>query len=125
MSVLYFEKVRERISELRWLIKRESTEVEWDEDADVGMIGGNIIFKDDSVLHFKEVILGGERHYRYHYMNNADTLICRWDTAPHHREVNSFPFHIHLPHGVEESKEIDLIFALNKIEQLVVESIDL
>ena len=125
MSVLYFERVRERISELRWLIKRESVDVEWDEDADVGMIGGNIIFKDGSVLHFKEVILGGERHYRYHYMNDEDILICRWDTAPHHREVSSFPFHIHFPHGVEESKEIDLIFALNKIEQLVVEHIDL
>jgi len=59
-------------------------------------------------------------------MNDADILICRWDTAPHHREVSSFPFHIHLPHGrgVEESEEIDLIFALNKIEQLVVERID-
>jgi len=125
MSELYFERVRERISGLRWLIKRESVDVEWDEDADVGMIGGNIIFKDGSVLHFKEVILGGERHYRYHYMNDEDTLICRWDTAPHHKEVSSFPFHIHLPHGVAESEEIDLIFALNKIEQLVVEHIDL
>jgi hypothetical protein len=31
MSLLYFERVRERISELRWLIKRENTDVEWDE----------------------------------------------------------------------------------------------
>ena len=42
----YFEKVRERIVRLKWLFEREAIEIKYDEDADVGMIGGSLHFKD-------------------------------------------------------------------------------
>jgi len=44
MTIHYFEKVKKRIAKLEWLIDREGIEIEYDEDADVGIIGGNITF---------------------------------------------------------------------------------
>ena len=34
-------------------------------------------------------------------MDPANQLIARWDSAPHHREVATFPYHKHTPLGVE------------------------
>ena len=58
MTIHYFEKIKKRIAKLEWLIEQESIDTEYDEDADIGNIGGNIVFKDGSVLHFKEIFLG-------------------------------------------------------------------
>ena len=52
MTIRYFEKIKKRIEKLEWLIERESIYTEYDEDADIGNIGGSIVFKDGSVLHF-------------------------------------------------------------------------
>ena len=124
MSAEYFERVRKRLSDLQWLIKRERIDVEWDEDANVGMVGGRIRFMDGSIFHFRDVILGEERHYRYHYMDEENSLIYRWDTAPHHKEVDTFPYHLHLPDGVKACEEVDLIDALDEIERNIVERIE-
>src|ERR1043166_2267727 len=31
--------------------------------------------------------------YRLHWQEKNGTLIQRWDTAPHHSELTSFPYH--------------------------------
>ncbi|MFO7972114.1 MAG: hypothetical protein R6U40_10225 [Desulfobacterales bacterium] len=66
MTIRYFKKVRNRIEKLEWLIKQVGIDTEYDEDADAGIIGGSITFKDGSIFHFKEVLLGENRHYRFH-----------------------------------------------------------
>lgn len=55
MIVRYFKKIKNRIEKLEWLIERVSIDTEYDEDADAGIIGGSITFKDGSIFHFKEV----------------------------------------------------------------------
>ncbi|MCK4389805.1 MAG: hypothetical protein KAV83_06170 [Desulfobacterales bacterium] len=40
MTIRYFEKIKKRIGKLEWLIKRVSIDTEYDEDTDVGIIGG-------------------------------------------------------------------------------------
>jgi len=120
MTVRYFETVKKRIARLEWLIERQSIDTEYDEDADVGVISGNITFKDGSVFHFKDVLLGKSRQYRFHYMDERRNLICRWDTAPHHKELKTFPYHIHLPDGVKESRLVKLIDVLDEIESIVI-----
>lgn len=77
MTVRYFETVKKRIGRLEWLIERQSIDTEYDEDADVGVISGNITFKDGSVFQFKDVLLGKSRQYRFHYMDERSNLICR------------------------------------------------
>ena len=120
MTIRYFEKIKKRIAKLEWLIERESIDTEYDEDADVGIISGSINFKDGSAFHFKEVFLEKSRQYRYHYMDERNNLVSRWDTAPHHKELKSFPYHIHLPDGVKESKPVKLIDVLDEIESIVI-----
>lgn len=120
MTVRYFETIKKRIAKLEWLIERESIDTEYDEDADVGIIGGSLTFKDGSIFHFKDILLGKNRQYRFHYMDERNNLICRWDTAPHHKELKTFPYHVHLADGVKESRPVKLIDALDEIESIVI-----
>lgn len=124
MTIHYFEKIKKRIAKLEWLIERESIDTEYDEDADIGNIGGNIVFKDGSVLHFKEIFFGEKRQYRFHYMDERNNLISRWDNAPHHKVLRTFPHHVHLPDGVKENKPVKLIDVLDKIEDIVTERLE-
>lgn len=124
MSTRYFERIKKRIAKLEWLIERESIETEYDEDADVGIISGSITFKDSSVFHFKEVLLGKSRQYRFHYMDERNNLISRWDSAPHHKELKTFPYHIHLPDAVKESGPVKLIGVLDEIESIIISRLD-
>ena len=125
MTILYFKKIINRINRLEWLTERVSIETEYDEDADAGILGGSITFKDGSIFHFKEVILGERRHYRFHHMDARNNLISRWDTAPHYRDLKTFPYHVHLPDGVKESVPVTLIDVLDKIEDFVVARLEI
>lgn len=33
--------------------------------------------------------------YRYHWQDQHSRLIKRWDNAPHHRNMKTFPHHVH------------------------------
>jgi len=124
MILSYFKKVRAKIQKLEWLISFVSIATEYDDDAESGIISGSITFKDRSVFHFKEIFIGKIRHYRFHYMDEKKQLICRWDTAPHHRNLKTFPYHIHLPEGVKESNSVSLVVVLDKIKELVVSGLE-
>ena len=124
MTIRCFKKIKNRIRKLEWLTERVSIETEYDEDADVGIIGGSITFKDGSIFYFKEVLLEKKVHYRFHYTDNKDNLIFRWDTAPHHKGLKTFPYHVHLPEGVKESKKVTLIGVLDRIEDVVIAELE-
>ena len=124
MTIRYFENIKNRITKLEWLIERKSIDTEYDEDADTGYIGGYINFKDGSVFYFKEVLFGKSRHYRFHYMDEKENLISRWDTAPHHKDLKTFPYHIHLPDGVKECKAVTLNEVLGRIESIIIDRLE-
>lgn len=46
-------------------------------------------------------------------------LIVRWDSAPHHKELASFPFHKHTGHSAEAHKPMTLLEALDEIVRLL------
>lgn len=56
-----------------------------------------IFFRDDS---FMDVWISGE-NYSYHWQNSEEVI--RFDNAPHHEELNTFPDHLHIGEEVEES----------------------
>ncbi len=35
------------------------------------------------------------KKYRYHWQSHDGQLIKRWDNAPHHPEIDTFPHHLH------------------------------
>ena len=52
--------------------------------------------------------------YRYHFQDQHNNLIFRYDNTPHFPDLKSFPHHKHLSNKVEES---GMPFILNVIEE--------
>ena len=88
-----------------------------------GRLAGRLRFPDGSLLEFvEEVRPKGKRgvektHYTYHYQRADGTSVFRYDNAPHHREVKSFPHHKHLGRRVESAHAPDLHEVLQEIDR--------
>lgn len=50
--------------------------------------------------------------YSYHWQTRDGILIKRWDNAPHHQELSTFPDHLHDGEQVKESKPASLAIVL-------------
>jgi hypothetical protein len=61
--------------------------------------------------------------YRHHWQDRAGRLIKRWDNAPHHPDVSSFPHHLH--DGAEEQVVAHAPVDALHILTLVIQSIEL
>jgi hypothetical protein len=89
-----------------------------------GSIKGLLRFSDHSQLIFSEAVqwhnqqLLKER-YVYHYQNANGELIFRYDNAPHHPTVVTFPHHKHVGMKVEPASAPDLSEVLKEIELLI------
>lgn len=83
-----------------------------------GMVSGKITFENGSSLDFLEVI-DIEREtklkYRYHFMSKLNKLIFRYDNAPHHPHIESFPHHKHIAKSIKKSAEPSLYDVLLEI----------
>jgi len=60
--------------------------------------------------------------YSFHWQRADGSLVRRWDNAPHHREIATFPHHVHegdedhvLPH-----RAVDVFWVLRVIENELV-----
>ena len=53
--------------------------------------------------------------YRYHVMDTKKEFVIRWDNAPHHSEIPSFPHHFHVKNEIHETKQ----YSLQKILSLI------
>jgi len=88
-----------------------------------GTIDGEVFFTDESKLDFLEAVNTNKQDkekYSYHYMNNKNELIFRYDNAKHHRQIKSFPHHKHTSKGVIESSEAKIEKVLNEIENHII-----
>lgn len=71
---------------------------------------------DNSVLHIKIYLSDKEYNYSFHWQKETGELIIRWDNAPHHQEIKTFPHHMHIREGVKESYSIMLNDILKDIK---------
>ncbi|MBE9174410.1 hypothetical protein IQ225_02110 [Synechocystis salina LEGE 06155] len=69
------------------------------------IINKAIIIKDDR-LDFLD--------YRYHFQNEDNNLIFRYDSTPHFPALPTFPHHKHLPNEVIACEMPDLIQVINE-----------
>ncbi len=93
-------------------------------DLDRGYVKATVTFADNSELHLFEyvVIEEGEpvrEDYRYHYQSGSGERIRRWDTAPHHDEIESFPHHVHVEDEVQPSKPMSPEAVLKEIARFI------
>lgn len=89
-----------------------------------GRVRGRLRFYDGSTLTFEEKVIKRGRSierisYRYHYQRADGTLGFRYDNAPHHPEVFTFPDHIHIEGHVEAAEPPDLSEVLRRIDGLL------
>jgi hypothetical protein len=50
----------------------------------------------------------GVHTYRYQLLDDQNNPIIRWDNAPHHRNLSTFPHHYHYQNTVFESPQYTL-----------------
>ena len=120
--------ISEYISQLEALLKNIEIFVDYsftykiDEDAgtskiwiQAGFQGGGrfegfefIVFSKDSLLKSK---------YRYNFVIKSQ--IIRWDNAPHHKNLKTFPHHLHLDSKVLDSLEPNLEYVLEYLKKFL------
>lgn len=120
----YFQTIETLILECAHLV--ESTLSKDQRSLHIGIIEGNLTFSNDSVLHFIEFVnVKGSTElykYSYHYQDHQGNLIFRYDMAPHHRSVPTFPHHKHINENIViESFCPTLEQVLNEIEEIILD----
>jgi len=91
-----------------------------------GYVKATITFINDSQLHIREFINSKLRkiNYAYHYQGSDGKLIFRYNSAPHHTEVKTFPHHKHTPNKPEPepAKEKTIIDIVSEIAKTISKS---
>lgn len=119
----YFDRIDSLIRH-SFCVDDQVTYQQWTHFA--GAIEGVLHFYDGSRLEFTEVVrLTGRRldkqRYRYQYVFNEQQLF-RYDNAPHHLHLSTFPHHKHDVKGkVVEADEVSLAEVLEEIGKILSE----
>lgn len=71
---------------------------------------------DGSSLHVIESSLLGKNKYSYHWQDAGNLLVIRWDNAPHHPHLETFPHHRHEGGSLLESPRVVIEDVLAEIE---------
>ena len=92
----------------------------------IGFLEGHLSFLDGSSLHAVEFVnvktIVDRYKYSYHYQDANNQLIFRYDMAPHHPDVATFPHHKHVgaAANAQEASAPTLEDVLREIESLLI-----
>jgi hypothetical protein len=77
-----------------------------------------VVIKDGPILFIREYQSLTDFKYSYHWQRADNTLISRWDNAPHHPDSSTYPHHRHTSkHQIEPFPEARFAAVLAYIEQ--------
>jgi Family of unknown function (DUF6516) len=62
--------------------------------------------RDGSLLYVRELFVRDQSKYSYHWQTQTGALLLRWDNAPHHPEIPTFPHHKHEGERVSPSVRV-------------------
>jgi len=71
---------------------------------------------NDGILHIKIYLSDEEYNYSFHWEKETEELMIRWDNAPHHQEIETFPHHMHTTDAIKKSYIITLDDVLKYIK---------
>ena len=100
-----------------WVLKMEIGE-------DDGYIRIKCKLSNGDIFEFAEYVIIHEEKihletYSYHWQSADGKLRKRWDNVPHHKNVDTFPNHLHLPKKVVSSRPQSLKKILADIEKIL------
>ncbi len=98
---------------------------------DIVFLSGQIYFRDDSILNFKEYVerteLAIEKYkYGYNYRISSE-IVFRYDNAPDPaaKRLKSFPHHKHTStNKIIESRQINFKEVFNEIESIILSKLN-
>lgn len=98
----YLQELDELMSAAPEVIKVEIVRRSvWDTDMEIiALYRYKLTMSDGSLLELTERLVEDRgvfsvTKYRHHWQNRHAQLIKRWDNAPHHPEIETFPHHVH------------------------------
>ena len=115
----YLDALSKKLEEMAEVVLASIIQRELDETLGAGFVKGRVTFLDGSILEFSEQLPVERQHYRIHYMDSQNALIVRWDSAPHHPELDTFPFHRHTPAGVEGHPAVTVLESLEQVRGML------
>ena len=120
----YFETIKDRLFVVSFVA--EFKIIKQVDRSKNGHIRVRVIFTDNSQLEFSEFVeqnAGDEIQvvtYSYHWSDENDTVLRRWDNTPHFPKLKNFPHHIHVKEDdVISGKTIDIFGTLDEIEKIL------
>lgn len=98
----YFSHLLKAIGDSAWVRNEDITFREIGENE--GYVRGILDLQNGYQLHVAEyVMMDGTnpvaQKYRFQLQTPDGKFIARWDNAPHHKDINSFPHHKHCKDG--------------------------
>ncbi len=93
---------------------------------DAVYIRGVVLFTDASSLELSLFIQKTGRtlsvdKYRFHYMDRQNRMIFRYDNAPHHPDLTSFPHHKHISNRTIAASFKELPDILEEISAIILQ----
>jgi len=73
--------------------------------------------KDGSILYVRELVKADCSFYSYHWQDAEGNLLLRWDNAPHHPAIPTFPHHLHQGNKIIAAYRITIKEVLDEIER--------
>ena len=118
----YFETIKDRLLIVSFVADfKISKQVDRSKN---GHFRARVTFTDNSQLEFSEFVEQNADDeiqvvtYSYHWSDENDNIIRRWDNTPHFPKLKNFPHHIHVKEDeVISGKPIDIFGVLDEIEK--------
>ena len=107
------------------LVLSSSAQKQYGPDGKTVYLKGSLVFTDSWILELALFASEG-RHtvvvdkYRFHYMNKQGQMLFRYDNAPHHADIHSFPHHKHVPDKSIPSAMPTIKEVLNEITSMFI-----
>ena len=115
----YFDFLKEHLKQLSSVIV--NSELTFDQRTNIeGLLKGTIQFSDGSKLYVMKYIFIEKNKlisntYRFHWESIKEVLIKRWDNAPHHRDIKTYPYHLHDSNSLKESEPMSFLKVIELI----------
>lgn len=74
---------------------------------------------NNTELYIREYSDINERNYSYHWQDLNQKLLIRWDNAGHHKNIETYPHHIHIANRIYPSYHISCNEILKQIEDRI------
>jgi hypothetical protein len=81
-------------------------------------------FSNGYLLEWNEAVISENStlihlNYRYHFQNNMNKIIFRYDNTPHFQDIKTFPHHKHCENHTDPSERPSVFDVLDEIQNYI------